>query len=73
MENIPQNLAFEMARQELVGCINYIHSTLGIPSYQIEILVRDVYTEVSAKARTEFEESKKKYEESLKETVKSEN
>ena len=65
MATIPQNVAFEQARQELIGCVNYCINTLGLKMYETEIILRDLYNDAFAQAQREYEADRRAYEEQL--------
>lgn len=58
---IPQNVAYEYLRAELIGCINYGLSTLQVPPYQVEQLLKEYHAEVRAQAQQEFQQAEKMY------------
>ena len=66
MIDMPKNVAFEQARQELIGCVNYCIKTLGLKMYETEIILRDLYNDAFAQAQREYDESKRAYEEAVK-------
>ena len=65
MAIIPQNVAFEQAKQELIGCVNFCIRNLGVRMYEIEIILRDLYNDAFKQAQQEYDENKRVYEEAL--------
>lgn len=67
MATIPQDVAFELARQTLVSCINScFNEPLNLKMYEMEILLRDLYAEVSQNAQIEYINNKQTYENTIK-------
>lgn len=65
--NKPVNLILEETKQKLSQTIN----ESGLPAFMIELLIKDIYSQVNFLAQRDLEKSKKEYEASL-ENVKKE-
>lgn len=65
MATIPQNLAFEQIKEELVRVINYALGTLALPPHEVEMLIQGIHTEVSMLAKQELEKSIKAYQDEV--------
>lgn len=67
MAIIPQDVAFESARQELIACINYcLKEPLNIKPYEMEMLLYDLHNEVYQAAQQQLANNKKAYDEAVK-------
>ena len=62
MVNKPVNLMLEETKEKLSKIIN----ESGLPAFIVELIIRDIYNQVSFLKQKELEKSKKDYEESLK-------
>lgn len=62
MVNKPVNLMLEETKEKLSKIIN----ESGLPVFIVELIIRDIYNQVSFLKQKELEKSKKDYEESLK-------
>lgn len=63
MATIPNNVAFEQAKAELINCINYCMGTpLNIPAYEMELILRDLYDQVYNRAQQEYNQNRAAYE-----------
>ena len=60
--NKPVNLILEETKQKLSQTIN----ESGLPAFMIELLLKDIYSQVNFLAQRDLEKSKKDYEASLK-------
>lgn len=58
----PANLIIEETKENLVKVIN----ESGLPPFLLELIIRDIYNQISFLKQKELEKSKKDYEESLK-------
>ena len=66
MATIPQNVAFEQAKAELINCINYcMGAPLNIPAYEMELILRDLYDQVYNRAQQEYNQQRAEYEAQL--------
>ena len=63
---IPQQLAFEELKGELVRIIRTGMNNFNIPSWQVEIILKDLYNETHAQAMQEYQQSVKEYQEAQK-------
>lgn len=59
--NKPVNLILEETKQKLSQTIN----ESGLPAFMIELLLKDIYSQVNFLAQRDLEKSKKEYEASL--------
>ena len=59
--NKPVNLILEETKQKLSQTIN----ESGLPAFMIELLIKDIYSQVNFLAQRDLEKSKKEYEASL--------
>ena len=67
MVTIPQNVAFEQAKQELIKCINYcLGAPLSLKMYEIEIILKELHSEADAQAQIEYNKNKQAYDEQVK-------
>ena len=62
MAQIPQNVAVEQLKQEIVKLINYGISEYHIPMYAIEYIMKDLYTDAHEQAMIEYENSVKNFQ-----------
>jgi hypothetical protein len=63
MVTIPNNVAFEQAKAELIHGINYYMSApLNIPAYEMELILRDLYDQVYNRAQQEYNQNLAAYE-----------
>lgn len=60
--NKPANLIVEETKENLTKVIN----ESGLPPFLLELIIRDIYNQISFLKQKELEKSKKDYEESLK-------
>lgn len=67
MATLPQNVAFEQANQEIIGCVNYCLGTLNVPMYEIEIILTRILDQASKQTKEEYEKSKAEYEAAVRE------
>lgn len=58
----PANLIVEETKENLTKVIN----ESGLPPFLLELIIRDIYNQISFLKQKELEKSKKDYEESLK-------
>lgn len=59
--NMPSNLVFEEAKTNIAKIIN--EELKRVPMYEMEIILRDFYSEVSREAQNEYNRSLKEYQE----------
>lgn len=59
--NMPSNLIFEEAKTNIAKIIN--EELKRVPIYEMEIILRDFYSEVSREAQNEYNRSLKEYRE----------
>ena len=59
--NKPVNLVLEETKQKLSQNIN----ESGLPAFLVELLLKDIYSQVNFLAQRDLEKSKKEYEASL--------
>lgn len=60
--NKPANLIVEETKENIVKTIN----ESGLPPFLVEPIIKDLYNQVSILKQQELEQSKKQYEDSLK-------
>ena len=60
--NKPANLIMEETKENIVKIIN----ESGLPPFLVEPIIKDLYNQVSILKQQELEQSKKQYEDSLK-------
>lgn len=67
MVNIPQNVAFEKAKQELIKCVNQcLSEPLNLKMYEIEIILKELHSEARTQAQIEYNKNKQAYDEQVK-------
>jgi hypothetical protein len=67
MVTIPQNVAFEQAKQELVKCVNQcLSAPLNLKMYEIEIILKELHSEARIQMQVEYNENKQAYDEQVK-------
>lgn len=59
--NMPSNLIFEEAKTNIAKVIN--EELRRVPMYEMEIILKDFYNEVSREAQNEYNRSLKEYQE----------
>lgn len=58
--NMPSNLIFEEAKTNIAKIIN--KELKRVPMYEMEIILRDFYSEVSREAQNEYDKNLKEYQ-----------
>lgn len=61
MASLPQNIAFEQAKQEIANIINYCITKLQLPTFMIEVILSNFYNEIHSQAETEFRNAVTQY------------
>ena len=59
--DIPMNLAFEQAKQELAACINYCLRDLGVAPFMMNTILKDFNSEVAMLAQQELKQASDEY------------
>ena len=61
MAKIPVNLSYEMAKQEIVGCLDYCIRNLGTPACMLSIILRDNLRDISNLELQELQQARQAY------------
>lgn len=57
----PSNLVFMDAKSHLVGAVNEVIQDYQVPFWLLEIMLNDIFNEVKAQAKVEYEQAKTSY------------
>ena len=58
---MPQNVAYEQLKQELINTTNYGLSDLRLPPFIVATILKDLYVETSNQAAIEYQQSLQAY------------
>ena len=61
MATLPQNVAFEQAKQEIANAINYCIITLQVPPFMVETIISSFYDEIHNQVASQFQSSLAEY------------
>lgn len=61
MATLPQNVAFEQAKQEIANTINYCITTLQVPPFMVETIVSSFYNEIHNQVASQLQFSLAEY------------
>ena len=67
MPQLSKHLAFEQAKQELLTTVNgLMQEPFNLELYELEIIIRDLYNNISMQTRAAHQEAVKAYNEAVK-------
>lgn len=58
---IPVNLSFEMAKQEIAGCLDYCLRNLGTPACMLTVILKDSLHDMSNLEQHELQQARQAY------------
>ena len=61
MAQIPVNLSYEMAKQEIAGCLDYCIRNLGTPACMLSVILRDNLRDISNLEQQELQHARQTY------------